>query len=134
MELIGPKNSMKRPRSDGFQRCGFLDLLVVHVIKRDRHLRDIVHQVLDQQVQRQHRQERQKRACHQHAEDVTEVGAGGHFDVLEHVGEGAAAFDHALLQHHQALFQQDDIRRLAGNVHRAVDGDTNIRRTQRGRR
>ena len=84
-------------------------------------------------MQRQHRQERQKGARHQHAEDVTEVGAGGHLDVLEHVGEGATAFNDALFQHHQALFQQDDIRRFAGDIHRPVNGDTNIRRTQRGR-
>ena len=84
-------------------------------------------------MQRQHRQERQKRARHQHAEDVAEVGAGGHFDVLEHVGEGATPFDNALLQHHQAFFQQDNIRRFAGDIHRAVHGDANIRGTQGGR-
>ena len=81
-------------------------------------------------MQRQHRQERQEGARHQHAEDVTEVGAGGHFDVFEHIGEGATPFDDALLQHHQALFQQNDICRLAGDIHRAVHGDTDIRRTQ----
>ena len=107
------------------------DLLIIDVIKRDRHLGDIVQQVLNQQVQRQHRQKRQEGAGHQHAEDVTEVGAGGHFDVLEHVGEGAAAFDYPLLQYHQALLQQNDIRRLAGDIHRAVDRDANIRRAQR---
>ena len=81
-------------------------------------------------MQRQHRQERQKRARHQHAEDVAEVGAGGHFDVFEHIGEGATPFDDALLQHHQALFQQNDVRCFAGDIHRAVHGDTDIRRTQ----
>ncbi len=36
-----------------------------------------------------------------------------------------------LLQHHQALLQQNDIRRLAGDIHRAVDRDADIRRAQR---
>ena len=128
-----PKEQHKAPEIRRVPVLRLLDLLVVHVIKRDRYLRHVVHQVLDQQVQRQHRQERQKRARHQHAENVTEVGAGGHFDVLEHVGKGAASFDHALLQHHQTLFQQNDIRRFAGNIHRAIDGYTDVRRTQRGR-
>jgi hypothetical protein len=53
-------------------------------------------------------QEGQEGAGHQHREDVAEIGAGGHLNVLEHVGEGAAPLQHAFLQHHQALFQQDD--------------------------
>ena len=127
------KEQHKAPQIGRIPALRLLDLLVVHVIKRDGNLRDIVHQVLDQQVQRQHRQERQERTRHQHAENVTEVGTGGHLDVLQHVGEGTTSLDNALLQHHQALFQQNDIRRFTGNVHRTVYRDTNIRRTQGGR-
>ena len=82
-------------------------------------------------MQRQHRQERQEGAGHQHAEHVAEVGAGGHFDVFEHIGEGPAAFNNPFFQYHQALLQQDDIRRFTSNVHGAIDGNTDIRRAQR---
>ena len=125
------KEDHKAPEIGRVPALRLADLLIIDVIKRDRHLGDIVQQVLNQQVQRQHRQKRQEGAGHQHAEDVAEVGAGGHFDVLEHVGEGAAAFDYPLLQYHQALLQQNDIRRLAGDIHRAVDRDADIRRAQR---
>jgi hypothetical protein len=132
MELIGPKNSIKRP-DRRVPALRLLDLLVVHVIKRDRHLRHVVHQVLDQQVQRQHRQERQKRARHQHAEDVTEVGAGGHLmylSMLAKVRRPSITPSSSTIR----LFSSNDIRRFAGNIHRAVDGDTDIRRTQRAHR
>ena len=123
-----PEEDHKTPEIGRIPALRFTDLLIVDVIKRNRHLGDIVQQVLNQQVQRQHRQERQEGTGHQHAEDIAEVGAGGHFDVLEHVGEGAAAFDNPLLQYHQAFFQQNDIRRLAGDIHRPVNGNANIRR------
>ncbi len=84
-------------------------------------------------MHRQHRQERNKRTGHQHREHIAEIGTGGHLDVLEHIGEGAAAFEHALLQDHQALFQQDDVSRFLGDVHGAVHRNTDIRRAQRRR-
>ena len=45
--------------------------------------------------------------------------------LLDHVGIGFAAFDNSLLENHQVLFQQDDIRRflchIYGGVHRNTD-------------
>ncbi len=98
------KEDHEAPQFRGIPALRFLNLLVVDVIKRDRHLGYIVQQILDQQVQWQHRQERQKGARHQHAEDITKVRTGGHFDVFQHVGESTATFDHPLFQHHQAFF------------------------------
>ncbi|MNT01745.1 hypothetical protein D3C72_1362250 [compost metagenome] len=77
-------------------------------------------------MHRQHRQERNERTGDQHREHVAEVGAGGHLDVLEHVGEGAPPFEYALLQHHQALFQEDDVGGFLGDVHRTVHGYTDV--------
>ena len=57
-----------------------------------------------------HRQEGQQRRSCQHREHIAEVGGGGHLDVLNHVGIGLAAFDNALLQNHQILLQQNNIR------------------------
>src|ERR1035441_1653345 len=42
------------------------------------------------------------------AEHVAEVRAGRHLDVLHDVAEHASAFQHTLLQHQQAVFQEDD--------------------------
>ena len=81
-------------------------------------------------MHRQHRQKRNKRTGDQHREHIAEVRAGRHLDVLEHVGEGAAPLQDALLQHHQAFFQQDDIGRLLGDVHRTVHRNPDIRRAQ----
>ncbi len=61
IELIGPKNTMKRPMSAGFHFSG-LRTSLVHVVERNGDLRDVVQQVLHQQLQRQHRQERQEEA------------------------------------------------------------------------
>ena len=59
----------------------------VHLVGRDGGLREIVEQVVGQDLDRQHRQERQERARAQHAEHVPEVRAGGHLDVLDDVAE-----------------------------------------------
>ena len=57
-----------------------------------------------------HGQEGQQRRGGQHREHIAEVGRGSHLDVLDHIGVGFAAFDDPLLQYHQILFQQDNIR------------------------
>ncbi len=104
--------------------------LLVHVVERNGDLRDVVQQVLHQQLQRQHRQERQEGGGHQHREHIAEVGTGGHADVLQHVVERAPAPDDTFLQHHQVLFQQDDVSRLLGDVHCTVHTYADIGRTQ----
>ena len=51
-----------------------------------------------------HGQEGQQRRGGQHREHIAEVGAGGHLDILDHVGVGLAPLDDALFQHHQVFF------------------------------
>src|SRR5450830_116478 len=82
-------------------------------------------------MQRQHRQEGQESTCHQDREDIAEVGAGGNLDVLEHVGEGFAAFQHAFFEHHQTLFQQNQIRCFLSDVDGGINGDTDVGCPQR---
>ena len=67
------------------------------------------------------------------AEHVAEVGAGPHADVLEDVGEDLSPFQDPFLQHQQALFQQDDVGRLLGDVDRRVHRDAHVGGAQ-GRR
>ena len=93
----------------------------------------MIQQVEHQQLQRQHRQERQERAGDQYAEHVAEVRAGGHLDVLDDVAKGHAPFDHALLQHHQVFFQQDDVGRLLGDVGGGIHRNADVGLAQRRR-
>ena len=93
------------------------DLFGVDVVGGDRHLREVVEQVVGQDLDRRHRQERQEGAGAQDAEHVAEVRAGAHADVFEDVGEDLAAFHHAFLEHQQALLQQDDVGGFLGDVH-----------------
>ena len=81
---------------------------------------EVTQQVLQQQL---HRQEGQKGADHPNGQHITEVGAGGRAAELRHVAEGRAAFHHAVVQHQQARFQQDD-------VHRTVHIDIDVGRAQ----
>ena len=104
----------------------FAQELFVRFVPRQRELGDVVHQVLQQQLDREHRQERNERAGHQYREHVAEVGAGGHVQVFHNVAKGLAAFDNAFFQHHQALFQQDDVGRFLGDIGATVDRDTHV--------
>src|ERR1035438_3553373 len=76
--------------------------------------------------------EREKGAGSQHAEHVAEVGTRPHADVLENVSEDFAALDDSPFQHHEVLFEQDQIRRLLGDVGSRVDRDADVRSSQGG--
>ncbi len=74
----------------------------------------------------------QEGARSQHAEHVAEVGARPHPDVLEDVREDLPALDHAPFQHHEVLLQQDQIRRLLGDVGGRIHRDADVRGFQGG--
>src|SRR6185437_1097668 len=100
--------------------------VVIDLVRRYGGLGEVVQQVVRQHLDRQHRQEREKGAGTDDAEHIAEIGAGGHLDVFDNVAENAPAFGDALLQHEQAVFEEDDIGRLFGDVDRAVYGNTDV--------
>ncbi len=106
-------------------------ILRVHVVPRDGRLRQIVEQIHREELDRQHRQERQERARDEHAEHVPEVRARRHLDVLDGVAERLPPLEHALLQHHQALLEQDDVGGFLGDVHRGIHRDAHVGLAQR---
>jgi hypothetical protein len=108
------------------QRRG--DVVLVDIVGRDRGLREIVEQVVGEHLDRQHRQKGQKQARAEHAEHVAEIGARAHLDVFGDVGEDFSAFGDALLQHEQALFQNDDVGWLLCDIDRRIDRDADIGR------
>jgi len=69
----------------------------------------VIQEIVGQHLDWPHGQERQERAGTHDAEHVPEVRAGRHLDVFDDVAEHPSAFQHALLQHQQAVFQQDDV-------------------------
>src|ERR1019366_7272628 len=70
----------------------------VHVVPRDRYLRNVVKKILHQQLDRQHRQEGPKDAGDQHTEYVAEIGTRRHLDVFDDVSERLAPFDDGLFE------------------------------------
>src|ERR1019366_3142141 len=100
--------------------------LRVHLVGGNGGLREVIQQVIGQHLNWEHREERQERAGSHDAEHFAEVRAGGHLDVFDDVAEHAPAFQHALLQHQQAVFQEDDVGGFLGDVHGAVDRDAHI--------
>ena len=107
-------------------RARLLDLLVVHVVGGNRRLADVVKQVVGQDLNGSHRQIRNEDARSEHAEHIAEVAAGPHADVLDDVGKDLASLDHALLQNHQGLFEEDHVGGLFGDVNSCVDADPDI--------
>ena len=63
IELIGPKHIMKRRIIPNVPVSGLRELLLIDVIGRDRHLADVVEQVVEQDLGREHRQEAEKQRC-----------------------------------------------------------------------
>ena len=102
-ELIGPKRIMNRrmKRDVPVRRSG--QLLLVDAVGRDRHLAGVVEQVVEQDLERQHRQERQERGGDGDAEHVAEVRRRAHEHVLDGVGEDAPTLGHAVGEHVEVL-------------------------------
>ena len=84
----------------------------IDVVGGDADLRDVVEEVVQQDLRRQHRQERQEERRRGHAEHVAEVRARPHHDVLHDVGEAAPPLDDAVVQDGEVLLEQDDLRRV----------------------
>ena len=124
---------MKRVMSLIDHGRGARDLLGIDVVGRDRDLREVVQQVVRQDLDRRHRDEGQDRARAEDAEHVAEVRAGSHPHVLEDVGEDLAPLDDAVLDDQEALLEQDDVRRLLRDVDRGVDRDPDVRDAERRR-
>ena len=74
------------------------DLLLVHGVARDRHLREVVEEIIGQHLNRGHGQEGQEGAGPQHAEHVAEIGARPHADVLDDVREDLRGLRSRLLR------------------------------------
>src|SRR6185437_9400429 len=85
----------------------------IHVVAGNRDLRDVIEKIVEQDLSGQHRQERQDERCCRHAEDIAEVRAGAHQQVLHDVGESLAALDDAGVQGSQIALAQDDVCRIA---------------------
>ena len=108
-------------------------LFFVHGVVGNGHLGEVVEHIVCQNLNGRHGKKWEKCARSQHTEHISKVGAGSHPDVLENVGEDLSPLDDAPIQHHEILLQQDQIRRLLGDVGRSIHRDANIRGTQRGR-
>ena len=90
MELTGPNTSMKRSISLTSHFTGPTTVFRIDVIERDRDLGHVVDQVVEQDLDRQHRQERQDQRGSGHAEHVAEIRACTHQDIFGHVLDRAA--------------------------------------------
>ena len=107
-------------------------LLLVHIVPRQNDAQGIVQQVQQQKLQRSHGQEGQKSTGTDDGKDVAKVGAGGDFDILEHIGKGLAPFQNALFQHAEIFLQQHHICGILGGIHRRVHRDAHIGLAQSG--
>ena len=86
-----------------------LQVLVVDAVGGDPHLREVVEQVVDENLDGRHRQEGKKVTAADDREHVSEVRARAHLDVLGDVAEDPSALEDSVLEHQQAFFQQDDV-------------------------
>ncbi len=126
IELSGPKNAMKRPDEPDVPRRRTREHLLVDVVGRDRHLARVVQQVVEQDLRREHRQEREECRRGRGAEHVPEVRRRRHQHVLDGVGEDATPLDDPVGQHAEVLVEQDDVGRVLRDVGAGVDGDADV--------
>ena len=108
------------------------EIILIDIVRRNGGLREIVEQIVGEDLNGQHRQKGQEDAGAEHAEHIAEVRTGSHFDIFGNIAENLAALDHAFLKHHQTLFEQDDVGRFLGDVDGRVDGHADVGGLQGG--
>lgn len=104
----------------------FLDILLIDIIRRQRDLREIIEEVIEQYLARQHRQERQEHDGADHAEHVSEIGAQSHHKVFHSISERLPSFDDPIEKLFQSLPDENDISGLLSDIHCVIDGNADI--------
>ena len=130
-ELTGPSTSMKLPMNR-MSQCGGIAMASRSTSSMGIGVGQVVEQIVQQDLDRQHRQEGQNEGGGRHREHVPEVRARPHHHVFHHIAEGAPALAHAALQHRKIGLEQDDVGRILGDIHGRIDGDADIGGMQGG--
>ena len=113
------------------QCCGFRRYSASTLSVGMRELRQVVHEVVQQDLRGQHGQKRQEQRSTRHAEHVAEVRAGTHQQVLHYVAEGLAPFEDAAGENVEAGLDEDNVGGFTGHVHGRCDRDAHVGRVQR---
>ena len=120
-------NELHVPRRRPGQRLG------VDLVGRDHQLTGVVEQIVEEDLRRQHRKERQEHRGSGRTEHVAEVRGRGHQDVLHGVGEDATALHHTFGEHPEILVEQHHVGGVLGHVGSRVHRDPDISVVQRHR-
>ena len=96
------------------------------MVGRDRELTGVVEQVVQQELRRKQWQEREQGRSRAGTEDVAEVARRPHEHVLDGVGEDSAALGDTVGDDVQALLQQYNVGRGAGDVGGGVDREPDV--------
>ena len=108
------------------------ELARVSVIQGEGELGEVIAEVLHEQLERQHGQERQERAGGQDAQDIAEVGGHGGLEVFGGVQGGVPGCGDAAVQDVQVLAEQDRVGGLPGDPGGLGDGQADVGGAQRG--
>src|ERR1041385_1534021 len=95
----------------------FSDQTRIYIVCRYRDLGEIVQEIVEQDLSRQHRQEGQKDRGSGHAEHVAEIRTGSHQQILHDVSESLATLNNAVVKHLEAALEQNDIGRIFRHVY-----------------
>ena len=95
-------------------------------------LGEVIEQIVQQNLYRQHRQKWQKDTGAKHAEHVAKGRTSAHLDVFSHIAKGSPSLQYPSTQHLQIFCQQNNIGGFLGNVHRRIHRQAQIRFPQGG--
>ena len=115
-----PAQVWHSPTSRGAQ------VLRVDGVERDGGLGQVVQEILHKKLHGGHREEGQHDAGAHNTEHIPEVGAGGHFHVLDDVHKRPPPLSHTPFQDQQVLLQKDDVRRILRDVSAGVHGNPDV--------
>jgi hypothetical protein len=101
-------------------------IVSVHAVQRDRNLGNVIKKVVQQDLQRQHRQEGQEECSAGHAEHVAEIRTGAHHNVLHDVAERASSFLNTIMHDTQVVLKQNERRSLFGHINGTIHREADI--------
>lgn len=120
------KNEHKSGNRFGRPRLWMGAEAFIYAIPGKKNLGDVVEEILHEELDGSHGQERKEEARHEYAENVAEIRAEGDFDVFEDVAGGGAALVDTGEQRFEVFPEHDDLGAFTSQVGTSIDDNAHI--------
>ncbi len=104
IELTGLIKIIKGADQANVPVMRLFDVALINMIGGNRDLQQVVHEIVEQDLFWQHRQEWQENICSSHTKHIAEIRTGANQQIFDHVAVGFASLQNTVVLHQTGLF------------------------------